>query len=133
MDGWNGLTERGTTDSLAIGLTSCLEGCEVGFARSVFLAPGGFFTTYNVQNIVHYIKGIGAYKSTIFKGCFGGNMKPEEILQLRKSMSLSIRAFADKIGVNKATIVNWEQGRHTPKGLSLKVLERMAKRVSKQS
>ena len=48
-------------------------------------------------------------------------------------MGLSIRAFADKIGVNKATIVNWEQGRHTPKGLSLKVLERMAKRVSKQS
>ena len=60
-------------------------------------------------------------------------MKPEEILQLRKKMGLSIRAFADKIGVNKATIVNWEQGRHTPKGLSLKVLERMAKRVSKQS
>ena len=60
-------------------------------------------------------------------------MKPEEILQLRKSMSLSIRAFADKIGVNKATIVNWEQGRHTPKGLALKVLERMTKRVSKQN
>ena len=60
-------------------------------------------------------------------------MKPEEILQLRKSMSLSIRAFADKIGVNKATIVNWEQGRHTPKGRALKVLERMEKRISKQS
>ena len=134
MDGWNGLTERGTTDSLAIGLTSCLECGEVGFARSVFGAPGVFFfTIYNVQKIVHYIKGIGAYKSTIFKGCFGGNMKPEEILQLRKKMGLSIRAFADKIGVNKATIVNWEQGRHTPKGLSLKVLESMAKRVSKQS
>ena len=43
MDGWNGLPERGTTDSLATGLTSCLEGCEVGFARSVFSAPGGFF------------------------------------------------------------------------------------------
>ena len=38
MDGRNGLTERGTTDSLAIGLTSCLECCEVGFARSVFAA-----------------------------------------------------------------------------------------------
>ena len=60
-------------------------------------------------------------------------MKSEEILQLRKKMGLSIRAFADKIGVNKATIVNWEQGRHVPKGLSLKVLERMAKRVSKQN
>ena len=60
-------------------------------------------------------------------------MKSEEILQLRKKMGLSIRAFADKIGVNKATIVNWEQGRRTPKGLALKELERMAKRVSKQN
>ena len=42
-------------------------------------------------------------------------MTSEEILQLRKKMGLSIRAFADKIGVNKATIVNWEQGRHTQK------------------
>ena len=60
-------------------------------------------------------------------------MKSEEILQLRKKMGLSIRAFADKIGVNKATIVNWEQGRHAPTGLALKVLECMAKRVSKQN
>ena len=60
-------------------------------------------------------------------------MTSEEILQLRKKMGLSIRALADKIGVNKATIVNWEQSRHRPKGLALKVLERMAKRVSKQN
>ena len=60
-------------------------------------------------------------------------MKPEEILQLRKTTGLSIRAFADKIGVNKATVVHWEQGRHAPKGLALKALERMAKRVAKRS
>ena len=60
-------------------------------------------------------------------------MTSEEILQLRKKMGLSIRAFADKIGVNKATIVNWEQGRHAPIGLALKVLKRMPKRVFKQS
>ena len=64
---------------------------------------------------------------------FYSDLAIETTLTLRKKMGLSIRAFADKIGVNKATIVNWEQGRHTPKGLSLKVLERMAKRASKQN
>jgi len=58
-------------------------------------------------------------------------MTPEEILQLRKTMGLSIRGFADRIGVDKSTIVNWEQGRHQPKGLALKALERLAKRAAR--
>ena len=59
-------------------------------------------------------------------------MSQEQIKTLRNNTGLSIRAFAKKIGVDKMTVVHWEQGRHSPKGLSLKALERLEKRVAKR-
>ena len=58
-------------------------------------------------------------------------MTPEQIKEIRQALGLSIRAFADRLGVNKASIVNWEQGHHQPKGMALKALERLAKRAAK--
>ena len=60
-------------------------------------------------------------------------MAPEQIRQIRIDMDLSIRAFADKLGVNKTTVVHWEQGRHQPKGMALRALERLAKGAAKKT
>jgi DNA-binding transcriptional regulator YiaG len=58
-------------------------------------------------------------------------MLPEDIRQLRQKMGLSIRAFAQKAGVAHTTIVRWENGTNSPKGLQLERLERLAKRAEK--
>ena len=58
-------------------------------------------------------------------------MTPEEIRLMRKNLGLSQEKFAHKIGVHKITVSRWECGKITPRGLSLKVLERMAKRMAK--
>jgi DNA-binding transcriptional regulator YiaG len=59
-------------------------------------------------------------------------MDADQIRKLRENLDLSIRAFADKIGVDKNTVVHWEKNRHRPKGLYLKALERLAKRAAKE-
>lgn len=56
-------------------------------------------------------------------------MTPEEIQKLRNARGETIRQFADTMGVDKNTILNWEKGRTIPKGLYLRTLERMAKRA----
>jgi len=59
-------------------------------------------------------------------------MTADQIRKLREDLGLSIRGFADKIGVDKNTVVHWEKNRHNPKGLTLKALERLAKRAAKK-
>jgi transcriptional regulator with XRE-family HTH domain len=47
---------------------------------------------------------------------------PERLAMARKMLGLSQRKMAEKLGVDPATIKNWEAGRHQPTGKSLDVI-----------
>ena len=59
-------------------------------------------------------------------------MTPEEVKALRQAQGFTQEKFARKIGVHKLTVSRWERGEISPVGMSLKALERMARRVAKR-
>lgn len=59
-------------------------------------------------------------------------MSPEEIKKLRETLGLSVRAFAKRAGVAHTTVVRWENGTNSPKGLQRERLERLVRRADKQ-
>jgi transcriptional regulator with XRE-family HTH domain len=50
---------------------------------------------------------------------------PERLAAARKSLGLSQRKMAAKLGVDPATLMDWEAGRHQPTGKSLDVIARV--------
>ena len=50
-------------------------------------------------------------------------LAPKEIAQLRKRLGVSQAVFARLLGVARDTEVSWEQGRRTPSGPALRLLE----------
>ena len=59
-------------------------------------------------------------------------MTAQQIKKLRDSMGLSIRAFAKRAGVAHTTVVRWENGTNSPKGLQLERLQRLAKSAERK-
>lgn len=49
-------------------------------------------------------------------------MIKEEIIFIRKHLGLSQERFSQKLGVSRATIVNWEKGDRKPSPLALEKL-----------
>lgn len=49
-------------------------------------------------------------------------MSPEEIKKLREGLRLTQEQLAHELGVSFATVNRWENGKRSPTGLSLKVL-----------
>lgn len=47
----------------------------------------------------------------------------------RARHNLTLREFADRIGVSPSVVSNWEQGRTAPKGLYLRALVEMVPEV----
>lgn len=47
---------------------------------------------------------------------------PDEIKALRQSMKMTQAAFAELVGVDQATISNWEKGKATPTGPAQRLL-----------
>jgi ribosome-binding protein aMBF1 (putative translation factor) len=47
---------------------------------------------------------------------------PESLVTARKALGLSQRKMAAKLGVDPATIMGWEAGRHKPTGKSLDLI-----------
>lgn len=47
---------------------------------------------------------------------------PEEIVQIRKNLGLSQKAFSDLVLISVKTLQNWEQGRRRPQGPALALL-----------
>lgn len=47
----------------------------------------------------------------------------KEIVRLRKRLGLSQSVFARMLGVARDTEISWEQGRRTPSGAALRLLE----------
>jgi transcriptional regulator with XRE-family HTH domain len=52
------------------------------------------------------------------------NSLPERLATARKSLGLSQRKMAAKLGVNPATLMGWEAGRHQPTEKSLELIAR---------
>ena len=50
---------------------------------------------------------------------------PERLATARRSLGLSQRKMAEKLGVDPATLMGWEAGRHQPTGKSLDVIGRV--------
>jgi DNA-binding transcriptional regulator YiaG len=50
---------------------------------------------------------------------------PERLATARKALGLSQRKMAAKLGVDPATLMGWEAGRHQPTGMSLDLIGRV--------
>ena len=50
------------------------------------------------------------------------NSLPERLAGARKALGLSQRKMAEKLGVDPATLMGWEAGRHQPTGKSLDLI-----------
>ncbi len=50
-------------------------------------------------------------------------IRKSDVARLRAYLGLSQEKFAQKLGVSVTTVVNWERGRHKPRGQSLRDLE----------
>jgi DNA-binding XRE family transcriptional regulator len=50
---------------------------------------------------------------------------PERVASARKELGLSQRSMAKRLGVDPATLMGWEAGRHQPTGKSLDVIARV--------
>jgi DNA-binding transcriptional regulator YiaG len=59
-------------------------------------------------------------------------MDKDEIRQLRKSLGMTQQTFSNKLGISTSTVQKWEGGTAKPRGLSRKVLKKLARKVSKQ-
>lgn len=51
---------------------------------------------------------------------------PERIKTIRKTLSLTQKAFAKEVGVHVVTVIRWEGGGFKPSGLALQHLERLS-------
>ncbi|MGB6687957.1 MAG: helix-turn-helix transcriptional regulator [Terracidiphilus sp.] len=49
---------------------------------------------------------------------------PERLITARMALGLSQRKMAEKLGVDPATFMGWEAGRHRPTGKSLDLIAR---------
>ena len=58
-------------------------------------------------------------------------MKAEQIRAMRQASGLSVRKFAQRLGVAPSTVFLWEKGTRNPKGTSLQALERFSGSESK--
>ena len=58
-------------------------------------------------------------------------MKAEAIKGLRKKLKMTQQNLADKLGVHRITVVNWEKGEARPSPLARRGLARLAKKVEK--
>ncbi len=54
-------------------------------------------------------------------------MEAEEIKKLRKRLNLTQTGLADKLGVTKTTVLNWEHKLARPSKLSLGQLDRLVR------
>ena len=55
---------------------------------------------------------------------------PAAIRRLRKKLGLTQEEFAHRLGVSWVTVSRWEHGHSSPRGLSEKALDAVAKRAS---
>jgi transcriptional regulator with XRE-family HTH domain len=51
-----------------------------------------------------------------------GDGLPERLVAERKALGLSQRKMAAKLGVDPATLMGWEAGRHQPTGKSIEMI-----------
>ena len=55
-------------------------------------------------------------------------MEAKDIKKLRKKLKMTQTEFADKLGVAKLTVFNWEHGLFKPSQLALRQLHRLERK-----
>ncbi len=60
-------------------------------------------------------------------------MTPEEIKALRLDLELTQEGLARELRVSVSAVQKWEGGRARPRGLYLKALARLARKIEKRS
>jgi DNA-binding transcriptional regulator YiaG len=58
-------------------------------------------------------------------------MKSHQVRKLRQALKLTQEEFAAKIGTTRGSVARWENGTHEPRGLYLKALQELEKKVKK--
>ena len=53
------------------------------------------------------------------------NSFPDRLATARRTLGLSQRKMAEKLGVDPGTVQGWEAGRHQPTGKSLEIIGRI--------
>ena len=53
------------------------------------------------------------------------NSPAERLTAARRSLGLSQRKMAEKLGVDPATLMGWEAGKHQPTGKSMEIIGRI--------
>ena len=52
---------------------------------------------------------------------------PDRLATARRTLGLSQRKMAEKLGIDPGTLQGWEAGRHQPTGKSLEIIGRMCR------
>ncbi|MFQ5683796.1 MAG: NadS family protein [Candidatus Binatia bacterium] len=68
------------------------------------------------EKLVASVKQAGKIKRGEMKASRVVDLKPMDIREVRKKLTLSQSEFALMIGVSLSTLQNWEQGRRRPEG-----------------
>jgi DNA-binding transcriptional regulator YiaG len=70
-----------------------------------------------------------AFLSTTAEGAVPEEITPDRIRTIRRMLGLTQEEFARKLDAGTATLRDWEAGRHKPRGVYLRQLERLWKRL----
>lgn len=57
---------------------------------------------------------------------------PQAIAKLRKRLEMSVIQFAERLGVNRATVYYWESGHSHPRYAEMLALNKLAEEADKQ-
>ena len=82
--------------------------------------------------LIKSIEEAGNIRKGLLKPCRVFEYRPVDVKRIRNKLHVSQSQFALMIGVNRATLQNWEQGRREPEGPAkalLKVVEKNPKAV----
>jgi len=59
----------------------------------------------------------------VYKGCTMNEMTAEKVRNTRNRMEMTREEFAKRIGVSPWTVISWELGRRTCRGLYAKAIK----------
>lgn len=56
-------------------------------------------------------------------------MTGKDVKAIRRTLAMTQEQFASELGCTARSVGNWERGNHSPRGMSLRQLRRLARRA----